>query len=172
MTEIENKRLLGIIQTHYQFLKIDQPFIDEWFKYTQKYDFKDVQNKFQEHLVGDYKDKAPNVAYLVKYLKPINEKNKEIYVRCNLCGKEMSLHNFEPHYQRENSVWFMNKARMEFFGKPIDTEKYMTMSQNEFDEKYEFLLETIKDKVSNEKFYGYSQKDIIENILKPIDFED
>lgn len=172
MTIQETKSLLSKIQTHYQYLKIDQAFINEWHKYTQNYDYTDVIKKVEEHLVGDYSDKAPNVAYLVKYLKPITEKDKTIFVRCELCGMELKLEDFDKHHSRETSVIYIDRKRKKYFGKGIDYEKFMNMSQNEFDKLYIQFLETIKDKVSNEKMYGTSEKQAIENILKPIDFEE
>jgi uncharacterized C2H2 Zn-finger protein len=165
MTEKETKEFLLVVQSYYQHLKIDELLIKEWYAYTKDCYKDDVYRKFREHLQGDYKDKVPFIAYLTKYLPKVSEQGKEIYIKCQLCGTAMNMKDYEKHYHRESSVDFMEKQALKYLNKQIDRQKFLGMEDDEFDEKYDRLLEAIKDKVDNVEFYGTSTKGIIEKIL-------
>ena len=66
MTEKEVNNLLLIVQSNYQSFKIDTFVKAEWLGYCKDHTKEDVERKLREHLVGDYKDRIPNIDYMTK----------------------------------------------------------------------------------------------------------
>ena len=165
MTEKEVKQLLLTVSSQYQSFKVDDYVVKEWLNYCKDYSKEDVELKYRQHLVGDYKDRIPNIAYMTKYLVRINDKDKAITIRCQLCGEAMLLKDYDKHYARESSVNYIEKQALKYFNKPIDRTKYLEMNEEEFDERYTKLLTTIKDLVPTDSFYGTSEKEAIEKAL-------
>ena len=166
MTKEDVKDLFKRIKSHYSNFDITDDFkFKEWLKYLKDYDSASVNYQLEKWLKSDYGTYEPKVDNLIKWAKKKSEAGKPIYVRCQLCKETMLLENYEAHIHRESSVDYMTKMAKKYLNKEIDYDKYMTMSQELFDEKYDKLLEVIKDKVDDVGFYGTSTKGIIERVL-------
>lgn len=80
--------------------------IDEWIKVLTPYRKEDIEKRFDEHIRGEDALRPPMLHYLVRNLMTEEEANKssqpgEYIVRCNLCGKEMSLSTYDKvHYEK------------------------------------------------------------------------
>jgi hypothetical protein len=166
MNKDEVKDLFKRIKSHYSNFDITDDFkFKEWLKYLKDYESSSVNYQLEKWLKSDYGTYEPKVDNLIKWAKKKSETGKPIYVMCQNCKEKMLIDNYEAHIHRENSVDYMTKMAKKHLNKDIDYDKFMTMSEELFDEKYMKLLEAIKDKVDNVEFYGTSTKGIIEKIL-------
>jgi hypothetical protein len=165
MTKEDVKELFKRIKAHYSNFTTDEFKFKEWLKYLKDYDDISVNQQFEKWLKSDYATYEPKIDNLIRYAKKKGTSNQPIYVKCQYCGETMLLDNYTGHIQREGSVDYMKSMAKKYLDKDIDYDKFMTMSEELFEEKYMKLLEAIKDKVDNVEFYGTSTKGIIEKIL-------
>lgn len=139
---MEKKQVIKFMQrikSHYQEFIVDDFKIDEWYKELKDYTEEDVNKKLDQHLNSEqYGSMIPRVNFLTKYLTKEKDKGKQLIgsKQCHICMKFINLEEFEKHFDRCSSVDYLNRRNIQYFNKPIDKEKYMTMEQKEFDEKY------------------------------------
>ena len=139
---MEKKQVINFMQrikSHYQEFVIDDFKIDEWYKELKDYSEADVNAKLDNHLNSEeYGSQIPKVHFLTKYLKKEQDKEKEIKgsIQCTICHKFINKDEYERHYDRCSSVDYLNRRNIDYFNKSIDKDKYMTMEQREFDDKY------------------------------------
>lgn len=111
MTKSEVAKFMSKIRGCYpnQFF-LEDDVINEWTNRLEPYDKEDVERKFEEHLKGEMKEKPPMVHYLTNYIKTHEEKYKydgEYKVSCNLCGKWMTMSQYDSHYDRCLSIEYL-----------------------------------------------------------------
>lgn len=104
MVKQETAKFLKKIKAHYQNFIIEDYVIDEWHSKLKPYEYRDVLEKFEEHLKGEYADRPPMLHYITKFLRTKEEKEKaqeDYKIRCNLCNEEMYLSDYEnKHYRK------------------------------------------------------------------------
>ena len=105
MTTLEVQEFIKKIKVYYSYFSIDsEEALDEWNSKLKPYDKEDVFRKLEEHLEGDKADEIPKLHFITKYLRTTEEKERasnEYIIRCNLCGKEMYLSDYDNfHYER------------------------------------------------------------------------
>ena len=104
MTRTEVVDFMKVIKAYYQNFLVEDYVVDEWYKQLSKYEKDDVYEKFEEHLKSDYQTQPPKLHYITKYLKTPEEKEKTkqvpYLVACNLCGKYMTLDEYNEHYDK------------------------------------------------------------------------
>lgn len=94
------------INSYYRTFTIDDADVmKEWIDRLSNYDKEDITRRFDEHLNGENALNPPMLHLLIKNLPTIEEKTKrdsnDYIIRCNLCGKEMSLSTYDKkHYPR------------------------------------------------------------------------
>lgn len=103
MTKNETLSFIKKIKAYYPIFMLDEDGINEWANRLKPYDEKDVLDKFEKHLEGEYSaNEPPKLHYLTKFLKTREEKeraSKDYLIRCNLCGQEMYLSTYDnEHY--------------------------------------------------------------------------
>lgn len=155
------------IKSHYQEFVVDDFKLEEWYKELKDYSLDDVMEKLEQHFRSEqYGNQIPKVYFLTKYLVKESEKNKkkEIYVRCQLCGKTVSLDDYDKHYDRCSSIEYLNRQSIKYFDKEIDKEKYFLIDQDTFDEKYDKVLQYVLSHTKSE--------DEINNISKYFETND
>ena len=104
MNKIETKNLLDLIKGYYnsQFF-VDEYVIKVWVETLEPYDLEDAKEHIKQY-IKEYPDVPPKPHTFIKGL--LTKKEKEIrqkadyIVNCNLCGKEMSLAEYDSHYGR------------------------------------------------------------------------
>lgn len=166
MKKSDVQELFKRIKSHYSTFDIDSDYkFKEWLKYLKDYDVASVNYQFDKWLKSDYAKYEPKVDNLIRFAKKAGQDNETIYIRCQLCKQKMLLEDYDKHISRENSVDYMTKMAKKHLDKDIDVDKYMTMAQEVFDEKYMKLLEVIKDKLDGVKYYGISSKELVEAII-------
>ena len=105
MTKQEVQALIKKIKVYYPLFNLDsEEAMDEWATRLKDYDNQDVLRKLEEHLQGEKANEPPKLHFITKYLKTKAEKEKasnDYLVRCNLCGEEMYLSDYEnKHYDK------------------------------------------------------------------------
>lgn len=104
MNKAETNKLLNKIKGYYnsQFF-IDEYVIDAWVETLEPYDFEDAEEHIKEYL-KENPDIAPKPHTFIKGMLTKKQKearkNSDYLVSCNLCGKWMSLQEYDAHYGR------------------------------------------------------------------------
>jgi hypothetical protein len=104
MKKTETTKLLNKIKGYYnsQFF-IDDFVLDAWAETLEPYDFEDAEEHIKEYL-KEYPDIAPKPHTFIKGMLTKEQKearkNSGYLVSCNLCGKWMSLQEYDDHYGR------------------------------------------------------------------------
>lgn len=147
----EVKALLKKIKVYYQNFTVNEEVIGEWSRVLKNYDYDDLLRKLDQHLQGEKADDIPKLNYLIKYLDTIDLKEKsksDAIVFCNLCGKKMTLTDYNKHYGRCLQVQTLWKKTIQI-GNEIpreDIEQYGDDILDKLEEKY------IPDNVNLSKF--------------------
>lgn len=162
MNKAEVRNLLKKIQSNYPSFLMSEDKLEEWHKELKDYDCEDVLNRVDEHFRSEkYGRQEPRVYLLTKGLvKTKNKaKRKGIKIRCNICCEVVLLNEFDNHFDRCSSVKYLNDQNKKYFDKEIDKEKYMNMSDKEFNYKYdkfcEYILENTKSPKEREALENY-----------------
>lgn len=104
MKKSEINKLLNKIKGYYnsQFF-IDEFVTEAWIESLEPYDFEDAEEHIKEYL-KEYPDIAPKPHTFIKGMLTKEQKearkNSGYLVSCNLCGKWMSLQEYDDHYGR------------------------------------------------------------------------
>ena len=104
MNKTETKKLTNLIKGYYnsEFF-IDDYVLQAWFDTLEPYDYEDAEEHIKEYLKEnpDIAQKPHNIikGMLTKEQKQAR-KNSGYLVSCNLCGKWMSLQEYDDHYGR------------------------------------------------------------------------
>lgn len=145
MTKDETKTFLKRIKQHYQEFAVDDYKLNEWYKELKDYSNEDVNQKFEEHLRSEqYGSTIPKIWFLTKYLTKENKKGQNnannIKTNCQLCGKEVTLSEYENHYRKCSSVDYVIRQFRRFENKIFDREKIEQLDQERFDKLYDEAL--------------------------------
>lgn len=106
MTKQEVSSLIRKIRGYYPYWNFTEDLFPEWEEHLRPFKKDDLNRKFEEHLHSDNALNPPLLHILTKNLITEEELNKssqpgEYIVRCNLCGKEMSLSTYDKvHYEK------------------------------------------------------------------------
>lgn len=150
----ETTKIMERIKQHYQEFIIDDYKIDEWHNELSKYDFKEVNDKLDQHMRSEqYGQYIPKLFFLTRNLKTLKQKaeKKEYIVICPFCKSYLNYDKFDSHRERCSSVEFLNEQCNRFNMKPIDKDHYRKMPQEQFDEIYYKMLRFINSKTEDIK---------------------
>lgn len=150
MTIDETKKFLRRIKSHYQEFVIDDFKREEWHDELKKYDYEDVNKKFEEHLRSEtYGDQIPKLYFLTRYLTPLDKKSIEIvhYANCPLCEKNMNHKELESHYARCSAINYIERQSKKYYGKELQNKETLySMPLVEFNRRYDQFLHGLLDK--------------------------
>ena len=149
------------IKSHYQEFIVDDFKLEEWYRELKDYSLDDVMEKLDLHLKSEqYGNQIPKVYFLTKYLTKESEKNKKIQinVNCQLCGKKVSLDEYDKHYDRCSSIDYLNRQSIKYFDKEIDKEKYYLIEDDIFNEKYDKVLNYVLNHTNNPDEINYIER--------------
>ena len=170
MTIYETKQVIQKIKTFRPFFQTGNSsaeeinFRKEWHKVLEPYDFEDVDRKLIEYFKdGDNIGKIPDAFYLTKYLKTHDSKRNSqgIWIKCQLCQEEMSLEEYDNHYERCASVEYICKQSIRVFGQRLNRNQMMNLSQKDFDKRYIYFLYQLQAKTKD-----FDEKTRLEKIIK------
>ena len=164
MSRKEVSDLLEKIQAYRQSFLITDAVIHEWNRVLEPYDYDDVDKKLDEYFKnGDNFGKYPDVYYLIKFLKKHDEKLKQgvIYVRCQICKKNIDDTEYKEHYEKCSSIDYLCKMSEKYFDKKLNREKLLNASTNDFKKYYWEFCEKLYDKMEDSNLLKYSLKNAI-----------
>ena len=104
MNKIETKNLLNKIKGYYnsQFF-VDEYILDAWHDTLKDYEKEDCIEHIKDY-IKEFPDTPPKPQTFKKGLLTSEEKRKlrerDYSVSCNLCGKWLSLEEYERHYDK------------------------------------------------------------------------
>lgn len=166
MTIMEAKDFMKRVKSHYQDFIIDDFKIKEWYSELKKYDYEDVNKKFEEHLRSEnYGESIPKLYFLTKYLTKTEDKGKvkNYVVYCQLCEKQIDLRDYDKHYSRCSAINYIENYMEKFFNKKVkNKDELFLMSDEKFNSMYDkFLNKIVGKKISR------VETEIILKILYP-----
>ncbi len=150
MKRQEVLKFLQKIKVYYPNFSADGQMVkDEWTRKLEAYDFDDCCMKLDEHLAGEYQDRPPMPNWIIKYLKTSEEKKNshEYSIVCPTCEVIVPLAHFENHIRRCNSIEYIIKEMDKYFGRAVSRKRLEQLSEKDFWDKYDAMLELIKTKL-------------------------
>ena len=155
------KLILNRIKVNYPNFVNDDYTRSEWYRELKDYSLEDVMDKLEQHFRSEqYGNSIPKVYFLTKYLTKVKEKGKKIdgFLQCQLCGKWISMDDFEQHYDRCSSIDYLNRQSIKYFDKEIDKEKYYYLSDEMFNEKYNKVANYVLNHTKDNEEINYLSK--------------
>ena len=114
MNKTETKKLTDKIKGYYnsQFF-VDEYVIDAWYETMKPYDLDDAIEHIQTY-VKEFPDIPPKPHTFKRGLYTHEEKmrikNSDFTVQCNLCGRWMSLDDYDSHYDRCLDIQYLESV--------------------------------------------------------------
>lgn len=141
MQKLEVINFMKKIKAYYQTFSMEDFVIKEWQDRLKPYDIEDVYVKLDQHLKGDQKDQIPKLHYITKFLKTPEEKKRakcnDYLIRCNLCGQEMRLSEYDnKHFDKCNSINYLLRI-MKNKGIKVEYEDLEQLDDIKFQKVYE-----------------------------------
>ena len=139
MTRQEAISIVDKIQVYRQSFLITNRVYEEWFKVLEPYDYEDVDRKLDEYFRdSDNFGRYPDVYYLTKYLKTIEQKKEDsiLYVNCQLCSKKIKYENYAKHYERCSSADYVVEMAKRYFNQNLSKEKMLEVTEEKFQSCY------------------------------------
>lgn len=164
MSRKEVSDLLEKIQAYRQSFLITNAVIHEWNRVLEPYDYDDVDKKLDEYFKnGDNFGKYPDVYYLIKYLTKHEDKLKSgiIYVRCQICKNLYPLTEYNEHFEKCNSIYYLCSMSLKYFNKKLNKEKLLNANKNEFEKYYWDFCNKLYDKMEDNNLLKHSLKNSI-----------
>lgn len=140
------------VRSYYPEFTIDDFKINEWHSQLKDYDTQDVNNRLDKHLKSEtYGDYPPKLNYIIMGLTKAKEKGivKEYYVACNNCGEGVNYSQYDEHYRKCSAVDYVIREMKNYLGKEVTREQLLKIDDNVFWNKYDALLELIKNKLQD-----------------------
>lgn len=143
MTKAEVERFMKRIKSYYDTFTWDEFKLSEWYSKLKPYESEDVNIKFEEHLKGEMQARPPMLQYITRFLKTPEEKiqrNTNYIVNCNLCGQEITLTDYDMHYDKCLSIKALQKWIKESNGTEVNYEELASLDRNTFERVYQKYL--------------------------------
>lgn len=161
MTKEEVIKFGKKVRAYYNYFVLDKDILEEWCRVLKDYDKEDIDKKFSEHLKTHSID-TPRLHTLIDGLETIEEKQKpkldeNYYVRCNLCGKEMSLERYDDHYAKCLLIGALISKAQEEYDKKISYNEFNKYTYEQLEQKYGKLFEP-SERVKKTLTSGNSQE--------------
>lgn len=163
MNRMETQNILNKIKVFRQSFLILKETIEEWTKILEPYDYSDVDKKLDEYFresnnFGQY----PDPYYLSRNLTTKNEKEKyrNVSVRCQICGEEISHSEYDSHFEKCSSIEYVCDMSKKFFGKELNKQELRKLPNEKFDKAYWNFCEKL-----NEQMKTGLEKHILENAI-------
>ena len=159
----ETREFMERVKVHYPTFIIDTYTIEEWHSQLKEYSYEDINKRFNEHLQSEqYGEYIPKIWFLTKNL--IKEDDKEratsdkVKFTCNICGEEVTLINWNSHYDRCIVEEYIIKQAKKYRNKDIDRSEIKALSQEKLDALYEKMINIVYEQGNeSDRYYidGY-----------------
>ena len=152
MTVQETNLFLKRIKQYYNEFTIDDFKVEEWYNQLKDYDVEDVNSRLDRHLKSqEYGDYPPKLNYILAGIIKTKDKDavRKYIIRCANCGKDMDYFNYDEHIRKCNAIDYVIREMKKYLNKNVTREQLESMSEETFWDKYDALLQIIKDKLPN-----------------------
>lgn len=128
----------------------DKEIVNDWYKILRNYDLEDMTSSL-DYYMKNYTDYAPKVYDLIRGYKTIDSKKllETAKTRCIFCGKVIKIDDVK-HEDRCRSIEFIKSVAHRFKGQEIVKDKYLKMSDEEFNKYHLAAVNLVINKSSNE----------------------
>lgn len=150
MEKKETINFMQRIRSYYQEFIIDDFKIEEWHNQLKEYDAKDVNERLDKHLKSEtYGDYPPKLNYILAGIIKTKDKDavKKYTIVCANCGKALDYFNYDEHIRRCNAIDYVIREMKKYLKKDVTREQLENMSEQNFWDKYDAMLELIKSKL-------------------------
>lgn len=152
MTKSEVVHFMNKIKSYYQNFSTEDYVVDEWYDRLKRYNIDDVYRKFDDHLNGKYRNDIPKLHFITRYLQTPEQKkeNKNIQIKCNVCGQVVPLEKHDRHVARHNSIAYIKRNEKKV-GQVFDKARMYELTEIEFDRFYNQFLDVLYPKTIGEE---------------------
>lgn len=150
MTVQETNNFLKRIKQYYNDFIIDDFKVEEWYKQLKDYDAEDVNARLDKHLKSEtYGDYPPKLNYILAGIIKTKDKDavRKYTIVCANCGKALDYFNYDEHIRRCNAIDYVIREMKKYLKKDVTREQLEKMSEQNFWDKYDTMLELIKNKL-------------------------
>ena len=150
MTVQETNAFLKRIKQYYNDFIVDDFKVEEWYNQLKDYDAEDVNARLDKHLKSEtYGDYPPKLNYILAGIIKTKDKDavRKYIIICENCGRELDYFNYDEHIRKCNSIDYVIREMKKYLHKDITREQLESMSDSNFWDKYDAMLQIIKDKL-------------------------
>lgn len=168
MEKRETINFMQRIRSYYQEFTMDDFKIKEWHSQLKDYDAEDVNERLNRHLKSqEYGDYPPKLNYLLAGIIKTKDKDavRKYIIVCENCGRELDYFNYDTHIRKCNAIDYVIREMEKYLNKKVTREQLESMSEENFWDKYDAMLEIIKDKLPD----GSGKKKLIQAYFGEID---
>lgn len=178
MKKNETIEMMKYIKTNYEFFEITEEKVNVWYETLKAYTFNDVLNNLKKVIGSGQWKSAPPLDVITHGLKEQSsylDWQKGV-VKCPRCGKAFNIENesyeckaLDKHRSRCNSIDYVIRETKKHFGKELTRTELWNMDEEEFNYRYDKLVEYIKKNTKDEnliKFLNYEKNPPIQEIAK------
>ena len=142
--------LIKLIDRNYKTdLASDRDVLMDWYKILKNYDLSDITSSL-DYYMKNYTNYAPKVYELIKGYKTIDDKKvlDGATTRCLFCNKIIDFDDIK-HIDKCRSIEFIKVTVRRFKKQEIDTQKYLDMSEDEFNKYYLSAVKLVINNTNN-----------------------
>lgn len=167
MKKNETIEMMKYLKNNYEFFEITEDKVNIWYETLKDYKFTDVLENLKKVIgTGQWKQ-VPPLDTIIHNLKTEDKYLdwKKGVVRCPRCGRAFNVDNenyeckaLEEHRSRCNSIDYVIRETKKWFGKDLTRAELWNMPKDEFDYRYNKLVEYIMSNTKDEtlkKFLSY-----------------
>lgn len=150
MTVQETNLFLKRIKQYYNDFVVDDFKVEEWYKQLKDYDASDANERLDKHLKSEtYGDYPPKLNFILAGIIKTKDKDavRRYTIICQNCGKELDYFNYDEHIRKCNSIDYVIREMKKYLNKTVTREQLESMSDSNFWDKYDAMLQIIKDKL-------------------------
>lgn len=155
--------VLERIQANRQSFLITNAVLNEWCNVLAPYDYYDVMKKLDDYFRdSDNFGRYPDVYYLTKFLKTIEEKKvlSVPHALCQICRQAVKYEDYQKHYDRCSSVEYLIEISNRYLSKPLSRKKLMDTDNETFEKYYYSTCKAVYNRMPD----GFP-KHLLENVL-------
>lgn len=168
MTVQETNLFLKRIKQYYNEFTIDDFKVEEWYNQLKDYDAEDINARLDKHLKSEaYGDYPPKLNYILAGIIKTKDKDavRKYIIRCANCNKDLDYFNYDEHIRRCNAIDYVIREMKKYLNKKVTREQLENLSEKDFWDKYDAMLEIIKNKLPD----GSGKKKLIQAYFGEID---
>lgn len=168
MEKKETITFMQRVRSYYPEFAMDDFKINEWHNQLKDYDASDVNERLDKHLKSEtYGDYPPKLNFILAGIIKTKDKDtvRQYNIQCANCGAILDYFNYDTHIRKCNAIDYVIREMKKYLNKTITREQLESMSDSNFWDKYDAMLQIIKDKLPD----GSGKKKLIQAYFGEID---